>query len=290
MSLEAKAAAGAAFRTRLTAAADRPLVMGILNITPDSFSDGGLHLDLETALARAAAMIRLGADIIDVGGESTRPGAAPVSAWEEMDRVVPLIAAFRERFDAPLSIDTRKSAVARAAVAAGASLWNDITALTGDPDSLAAAADLGCDVVLMHMQGEPKTMQRAPRYGDVVAEVTAWLTDRANRAIDAGVARESVWIDPGVGFGKTSDHNFALLAALDRFVALGYPVVLGASRKGVIRAADPSAMNASDRIGGSLAMALAGQQAGCRMIRVHDVRETVQALKVAQRIESARVA
>ncbi len=270
------------------AIAVRPLVMGILNATPDSFSDGGRHLDLDAALRRGGTMIAQGADILDIGGESTRPGATPVSEAEEIDRVIPLVTALRARFDTPLSIDTRKAAVARAAIAAGARLWNDVTALAGDAGSLSAAAELGCEVVLMHMQGEPRTMQQAPRYDDVVAEVTEWLAARADLALAEGVRREAIWLDPGVGFGKTAEHNFALLAALDRIVALGFPVLLGASRKGLIRAADPSAATPDDRLGGSLAIALAGMRAGCRMIRVHDVRETVQALKVAARIESAR--
>ena len=267
----------------------RPLVMGILNATPDSFSDGGIHLNLGAALARAEAMISQGADTLDVGGESTRPGAAPVSEAEELDRVIPVIAALRQRFAVPLSVDTRKPAVARAALAAGASVWNDVSALSGEPDSLAAAAELGCEVVLMHMRGEPRTMQRAPRYDDVVAEVSGWLMNRVDRALAAGIRREAIWLDPGIGFGKTADHNFTLLAALDRIVGLGFPVLIGASRKGLVHAADASAASAGDRLGGSLAIALAGMRAGCRMIRVHDVRETVQALKVAARIESARV-
>jgi dihydropteroate synthase len=268
----------------------RTQVMGILNATPDSFSDGGLHLRLDAALSRAEVMIDQGADLLDVGGESTRPGAAPVSEAEELDRVIPLITALSARFDTPLSVDTRKASVARAAMAAGATMWNDVTALGGDHDSLAAAAAMGCQVVLMHMRGEPATMQQAPEYENVVAEVTTWLVDRAELAMTAGVRREAIWLDPGIGFGKSPDHNYALLAALRGLAGLGYPVLLGASRKGVIRAADPSATTASDRIGGSLAIALHAAAAGCQMIRVHDVRETVQALEVAARIESAKVA
>ena len=211
-----------------------------------------------------------------------------VSEAEELDRVIPLIAAVRAAFDTPLSIDTRKPAVARAAMGAGAMMWNDVTALNGAEDSLATAAELGCDVVLMHMQGEPGTMQRSPRYEDVVAEVAAWLADQAERALAAGVRREAIWLDPGIGFGKSADHSFALLGALDRIVGLGFPVVLGASRKGLIRAADSTAMNAGDRLGGSLAVALEGRRAGCAMIRVHDVRETAQAFGVAARIDLAR--
>ena len=265
-----------------------PLVMGVINVTPDSFSDGGRYFGLEQALARAEHMIAEGADVLDIGGESTRPGATNVSEGEELARVVPLIAALRERTPTRLSIDTRKSAVARAAIGAGAAMWNDVTALTGSRDSLATAAELGCDVVLMHMQGEPTTMQVAPRYGDVVTEVVGWLAARAEAAMAVGVARDQIWLDPGIGFGKTLAHNLALLAALDRLVALGFPVLLGASRKGMIRKADPTAVETMDRLGGSLAIALAGMRAGCAMARVHDVRETVQAFKVARAIDSAR--
>ena len=261
--------------------------MGILNVTPDSFSDGGRFASLDHALARAELMVAEGADILDVGGESTRPGAAPVGEAEELARVIPVVEALAARGGAPVSIDTRRGAVARAAVAAGAAMWNDVSALTGD-GCLAAAADLGCDVVLMHMQGEPATMQRDPRYGDVVGEVTAWLAGRAEAAVAAGVARERVWLDPGIGFGKTLAHNLALLASLDRLVAVGFPVLLGASRKGTIRKIDPTATDPLDRLGGSLAIALAAARAGCAMLRVHDVRETVQALSVMAAIDSAR--
>ncbi len=264
--------------------------MGILNATPDSFSDGGRFLGLEAALARAEAMIAQGADVLDIGGESSRPGATPVSEAEELARVIPLIRALGRRGGIPLSIDTRKPAVARAAVAAGATMWNDVTGLTGAPDSLDTAAALGCDIVLMHMRGEPATMQKAPRYDDVVGEVFGWLSARAEAAQAAGVARERIWLDPGIGFGKTTAHNLALLGALERLVGLGFPVLLGASRKGFIRAIDPVATEATDRLGGSLAIALAGRQAGCAMVRVHDVRETVQAFKLAARIDSARAA
>jgi len=260
--------------------------MGILNVTPDSFSDGGRFATLGDVLVHAERMIGDGADILDVGGESTRPGATPVSQADELDRVIPVVRALATK-GVPLSIDTRRSAVARAAVDAGASMWNDVSALTGDPDSLAAAAELGCEVVLMHMQGQPATMQREPRYKDVVAEVSAWLTARAEAAMAVGVARARIWLDPGIGFGKTLDHNLALLAGLDRLVALGFPVLLGASRKATIRKIDPTATDPQHRLGGSLAIALAAARAGCAMVRVHDVRETVQALKVMAAIDSA---
>jgi dihydropteroate synthase len=261
--------------------------MGVINATPDSFSDGGRFTTLDAALAQAERLIAEGADILDVGGESTRPGAAPVTQGEELGRVIPLIEALRARHATPLSIDTRKPAVARAAVAAGATVWNDVAALAFAPDGPDTAASLGCDVVLMHMRGEPATMQRAPRYGDVVAEVAEFLGSRAKAALAAGVARERIWLDPGIGFGKTLDHNLSLIAGLGHLVALGFPVLLGASRKGLIHAIDPLAADPLDRLGGSLAMALAGARAGCAGVRVHDVRETVQALKVAAAIEAA---
>jgi len=265
-------------------------VMGILNVTPDSFSDGGRYLDVDEAVARGERMISEGADVLDIGGESTRPRAEPVSEEEEMARVIPVIAGLRARTEVPLSIDTRKSAVARAAVAAGATLWNDVTGLTGDPDSTATAASLGCEVVLMHMQGEPRTMQVSPCYHDVVAEVASWLAGRAEQAMAAGVPPERIWLDPGIGFGKTVAHNLRLLACLDHIVALGFPVLLGASRKGFIRTLDRSAVNPEDRLGGSLAVALAAAAAGCAMVRVHDVAQTVQALRLARAIELARSA
>jgi dihydropteroate synthase len=221
-----------------------------------------------------------GADWLDVGGESTRPGAQPVSPDEELARVIPAIEALRARTRTPISIDTMKPVVARAAVAAGAAMWNDVTALAGAPGSLATAAALGCEVVLMHMQGEPVTMQDDPRYDDVLAEVKAFLAGRAREAEAAGVARARVWLDPGIGFGKTAAHNLALLRGLGEIATLGYPVLVGASRKGMIRLIDRTATNPADRLGGSLAMALAAARAGAAMVRVHDVRETIQALNV----------
>lgn len=264
----------------------RPRVMGIVNVTPDSFSDGGRHDDVEAAILHGLTLLDQGADILDIGGESTRPGAEPVSEAEERARTVPVVQGLRARTRALISIDTYKPGVARAAVEAGADIWNDVTALSspGAPDQAAA---LGCQVVLMHMQGDPQTMQVAPAYGDVFAEVADFLMARAEIAMAAGVARDRIWLDPGIGFGKTADHNLALLAYLDRFVALGFPVLLGASRKGLIRALDPTATAPSDRLGGSLAAALAGAKAGVAAVRVHDVRETVQALKVWSAIEDA---
>lgn len=257
-----------------------PLVMGIVNVTPDSFSDGGRWTTTERAVEQGLRLVEQGADVLDVGGESTRPGAQPVSEAEEIDRVAPVIAAIGARWDGLISVDTMKPAVARAAVVAGAGLWNDVTALTHAPDSVAVAAELGCQVVLMHMKGEPRTMQADPRYEDVVAEVAAWLQERAGAAMAAGVARDRIWLDPGIGFGKTLAHNLALTAHLHRLTDLGFPVLYAASRKRLIQAVDATAVDAGDRLGGSLALALEGARRGARMIRVHDVRETVQALKM----------
>jgi dihydropteroate synthase len=249
------------------------------NVTPDSFSDGGRFLDEAAAVSHALALVEQGADLLDVGGESTRPGSEPVSEAEEIARVVPVIRALRERTAAPIAIDTMKPAVARAAVAAGARMWNDVAALRHAPDALTTAAELGCEVVLMHMLGEPKTMQEAPRYRDVVAEVRDFLGERADAAVRAGVARERVWLDPGIGFGKTLAHNLALLQGLDRIVALGFPVLLGVSRKRFIERLAPGAAP-EDRLGGSLAAALFGAGKGVAALRVHDVRETAQAVRV----------
>jgi dihydropteroate synthase len=262
--------------------------MGVVNLTPDSFSDGGRFLAPEAALAHARRLIAEGADMLDLGAESTRPGAEPASAEAEIARLAPLVRALRAESAVPISVDTMKPEVARAAVAAGATIWNDVTALRHAPDSLATAAELGCEVVLMHMQGEPRTMQAAPQYADVVAEVAEFLAARAEAAMAAGVARERIWLDPGVGFGKHMvRHNLPLLAHLDRIVGLGFPVLLGVSRKRFIGRLDGDAP-ADQRLGGSLAAALAGAAQGVAAVRVHDVRETVQALKVWTAIQAAR--
>lgn len=261
--------------------------MGIVNATPDSFSDGGRFLAPDAALAHARRLIADGADMLDLGAESTRPGADPVPAETEIERLVPLIRAIRAESDVPISVDTMKPGVARAAVAAGAGVWNDVAALRYAPDSLAVAAELGCEVVLMHMQGEPRTMQTEPHYDDVVAEVADFLARRAEAAMAAGVARDRIWLDPGIGFGKHRlRHNLPLLARLDRIVALGFPVLLGASRKAFIGALD-GGRGADQRLGGSIAAALAGAAAGVAAVRVHDVRETVQALAVQAAIAAA---
>ena len=253
-------------------------IMGVVNATPDSFSDGGRSL--EAAIAHARLLIDQGADILDIGGESTRPGAAPVPADEE-------IAAISGTSDIVISIDTMKPEVARAAVAAGADIWNDISALTFAEDSLTTAVELGCEVILMHMRGDPRTMQDAPTYEDVAAEVCGYLAERAQAAMAAGIPRGKIWLDPGVGFGKhMTRHNLPLMRRMDEVVALGFPVLLGVSRKSFVAALDNGAAPA-DRLGGSLAAALWGVQAGVAAVRVHDVRETAQAVKVWTAIAGA---
>ena len=259
---------------------DRVLVMGVINVTPDSFSDGGECTTPAAAVARACAMRDEGADIIDIGGESTRPGAMPVSDREELDRVLPVLEAIvREPALAqtPVSVDTRKPHVMRAALAAGASMINDVSAL-GAQGALAAVLHSDAAVCLMHMQGTPATMQQAPDYVDVVAEVRAFLAQRAQACIDRGIARERIVVDPGFGFGKRRAHNVALLRHLDALCKLGYPVLCGLSRKGVIEERRQS--RAADRLAGSLAAALAAAARGAAIVRVHDVRETADALQV----------
>ncbi|HEY0647555.1 MAG TPA: dihydropteroate synthase [Phenylobacterium sp.] len=261
--------------------------MGIVNATPDSFSDGGRFLDPAAALAHARRLIAEGADMLDVGAESTRPGAEPVPVELEIERIVPLVRAIRAESAVPVSVDTMKPQVARAAVAAGAAIWNDVTALRHAPNSLHVAAELGCEVVLMHMQGEPRTMQAEPHYDDVVTEVAEFLAARAEAAMAAGVARERIWLDPGIGFGKHMlRHNLPLMAGLPRIVALGFPVLLGASRKSFIGALSGGAAP-DQRLGGSIAAALVGASAGVAAVRVHDVAETVQALNVQAAIAQA---
>ena len=265
----------------------RPRIMGVVNVTPDSFSDGGQFLAAQAARDHALSLLDAGADWIDIGAESTRPGAEPVEDAEELDRAIPVIAQIRaERPDALISIDTMKPAVARAAVHAGVQMWNDVNALRAD-GAAETAAELGCLVALMHMQGAPQTMQADPAYEDVVSDVARFLGQRAGAAMACGVAREKLLLDPGIGFGKTLAHNLALMAALDSFAGLGFPVLFGASRKRFIAAVDSTASDAADRLGGSLAAALHAARAGCALIRVHDVRETCQALKVQAAIAGA---
>jgi dihydropteroate synthase len=261
---------------------DRPRIMAILNVTPDSFSDGGLHERLPDALARARAMIAEGADLLDIGGESTRPGADPVSEAEEIARVVPVIAGLRsEGITTPISIDTRNAAVACAAFAAGADLLNDVSALTHDPAMLPLAAASGWPACLMHAQGDPKTMQDAPVYDDVLLDVADYLAARVAAAKAAGLPRSRLLVDPGIGFGKTVAHNLTLLRGLALFHDLGCPILLGASRKRFIGtiggAAEPR-----ERIPGSIAVAVEALRRGAQVVRVHDVKETRQAIALWQ--------
>jgi dihydropteroate synthase len=260
----------------------RPAVMGVLNLTPDSFSGDGLGSDVEAACAQALALEAAGAAVIDMGGESTRPGAARVSVDDELQRVLPVIECLAPQLRVPISIDTRHAQVMRAAVAAGAGLINDVAALR-EPGALQAAADLGVPVVLMHMQGEPGTMQQAPRYVDVVAEVVGFLEARVAACERAGIARRQLLLDPGFGFGKTVEHNLALLRALPRLAQAGLPAVVGLSRKSLIGALTGAAV--TNRLGGSIALALLAAQRGARLLRVHDVEPTVQALAMLEAVQ-----
>ncbi len=262
----------------------RPRVMGVLNVTPDSFSDGGEYLDLAAALRRAETMVEQGADIIDVGGESTRPGALPVSAEDEVRRVVRVIAAIVARLPVPVSVDTSKPEVMRAAVAAGAGLINDVRALTL-PGALEAAADLGVPVCLMHMQGEPGTMQQGPTYSDAVAEVAAFLRERMAACLAAGIPARRILLDPGFGFGKALTHNLALLARLRDIAALGPPLLVGLSRKSMLGAI--TGRPVAGRLAGSLAAAVLAVERGAVLVRVHDVAETVDALRVFTALRQA---
>jgi dihydropteroate synthase len=268
---------------RVLQPAGRPLVMGILNLTPDSFFPGSRQADAGSAVDAAMAMLAAGADVLDLGAESTRPGADAVSPAEEQDRLLPAIEAIRCRCDAPLTADTRHAQTARLALAGGADAINDIGG-GRDRDLVAAVADAGVGLVLMHMQGEPRTMQNEPAYANVVADVTAWLDRQAAAAVEAGVAPGRIMVDPGIGFGKRLEHNLALLANLD-IVAGGRPLLLGASRKSFI--ADLTDAPVDDRLGGSLAAVAAAHRLGSTMVRVHDVAETVQFLAVLGAIDTA---
>ena len=263
-------------------ALDRPRVMGILNVTPDSFSDGGRFVDRERALAHARRMVADGADIIDIGGESTRPGATAVPVDTELERVVPLVEALA-REGILVSVDTQKPDVMRAALAAGAGMVNDVRALQA-PGAIEAAATGHAAVCLMHMQGEPRTMQAEPRYADVVTEVRDFLVGRAQACEAAGIARARIVIDPGFGFGKTVAHNLALLRGLRVLVETGYPVLAGLSRKSMLGGL--AGRDVNDRAAASVAAALAAVARGAGIVRVHDVRETVDALKVWHAIET----
>jgi dihydropteroate synthase len=261
-----------------------PVVMGILNVTPDSFSDGGRYAAIDTAIAHGERMAAQGAGIIDVGGESTRPGAADVAEAEEIARVVPLIEALRARIAVPISIDTSKPAVMRAAIAAGAVMINDVRALR-EPGALAVAAGSDAAVCLMHMQGEPRSMQDDPQYANVVAEVRDFLAARLRDCLKAGIAAERIVLDPGIGFGKRIQHNLDLLANLPVLLALGRPVLVGASRKSMFQ----SLLNrpVGERLAGGLAVGTAAVLAGASILRAHDVAETVDAVRVAAALRTA---
>jgi len=259
---------------------DSILVMGIVNVTPDSFFDGGRYLEAEAAVEHAAGLIEEGAEILDVGGESTRPGAIEISAEEELDRVMPVIERLTREFDVPVSVDTSEAIVMREAVAAGAEMINDVRALeTGD--ALATVAGLKVPVCLMHMQGEPHSMQVDPAYENVVDEVVDYLQSRAETCLAAGIDARHIIVDPGFGFGKTVEHNLLLLRDLERIVQLGYPVMAGFSRKSIVGAL--TGRDVHERLAGSLALALLAAQRGVAIIRVHDVAPTVDALKIWKR-------
>ena len=255
--------------------------MGVLNVTPDSFSDGGRFAGIDAARRHAEAMARDGASIIDIGGESTRPGAAAVSAAEELERVIPVIRALRDTVDLPISVDTSKAVVMREAVEAGAALINDVMALQ-ETGALQAAADLEIPVCLMHMQGRPRTMQKNPAYNDVTDEVETFLRDRAAKCIEAGIVRESIMIDPGFGFGKTHAHNVELLANLRQLRDLEFPVLVGLSRKSIL--GELTGREVEDRLSGSISAAVIAVMNGAQVVRAHDVRETVDALHVASAV------
>lgn len=263
----------------------QPVVMGVLNVTPDSFSDGGRYLQLTDALRRAEAIAAEGAAIIDVGGESTRPGAPPVSVQEELDRVLPVVERLARELPIPISVDTSKPEVMREAARAGAGLINDVRALRL-PGALEVAAACGVPVCLMHMRGEPATMQREPDYADVVTEVYGFLAERVRRCADAGISRDRILVDPGFGFGKTLEHNLSLLRHLDRFVGLAAGLLVGISRKSMIGALLDAPIG--ERLSGSLAAAVIAAWQGAHIIRAHEVQETVRALRVCAAVLAVR--
>jgi dihydropteroate synthase len=264
----------------------RPSVMGVVNVTPDSFSDGGLYLAPPDAIARARELVEQGAALVDIGGESTRPGAAPLTAGEELARVEPVLEALRGM---PVSIDTSKAEVAARAVELGAELVNDVTALRGDEAMADVVAGCGAYVCLMHMQGGPRTMQVAPRYDDVVSEVVAFLEERVAFAVSRGVGEELICVDPGIGFGKTPDQNLELVRRLDEVRALGRPVLVGLSRKSTLGKVlgDPTATTGT--MAASIGAAVSAFERGAWMFRAHDVRETVEALAVAAAVERGKI-
>jgi dihydropteroate synthase len=257
-----------------------PVLMGIVNVTPDSFSDGGLFLDADAAVEHGRRLAAEGAEILDIGGESTRPGADPVSESEELRRVVPVVERLAADGAARISIDTTKAAVARAALDAGATIVNDVSAFRFDPEMAGLVAERGVDCCLMHMLGEPRTMQDDPRYEDVVAEVRSHLEERLAFAVSQGVPERHVWLDPGIGFGKTTEHNLELLRRLDELVAIGRPVVVGTSRKSFLGKLAPRGVR-SDRLPGTIATNVLALERGATVFRVHDVAQNAAALHVA---------
>jgi dihydropteroate synthase len=267
-------------------ALDQPAVMGVLNVTPDSFSDGGDFIDLPRAVARAVEMAEQGVSIVDVGGESTRPGAPEISVQQELDRVLPVIEVLHSELPIPLSIDTSKPEVMRAAITAGAGFINDVNALRSD-QALEVAAATTVPICLMHMQGSPRTMQQEPQYDSVVDDILTYLAQRISACEKAGIPRDRLIIDPGFGFGKTLEHNLALLAGLDRFHSLGLPILVGISRKSMLGAL--TGRPVEQRLAASLAAAVLAVERGADILRVHDVGETVDALKVANAVRAYRV-
>lgn len=279
-------------RSRTLVLGDRTLVMGVLNITPDSFSDGGAFLDSEAAVAQALKLERDGADILDVGGESTRPGSLAVRTEEELRRILPVIELLRDKLRIPISVDTQKAEVAEAALKAGAEILNDVSALRSDPRLAKVAARAGAPVILMHMRGEPSTMQRRPFASDVVRDAMAGLREAVMRARRAGIAKSRILIDPGIGFGKSHEQNFEILARLQEFARLGYPLVIGTSRKAFLgkamtRPGEP-ALPVEERLLGTAATVTASILGGAHIVRVHDVAEIVRAVRVADAIINAR--
>jgi dihydropteroate synthase len=270
-------------RTR-TLVLDRPVVMGVLNVTPDSFSDGGAFLDHDAALRRAAAMVAEGAAIIDVGGESTRPGSTPPSAQEEIDRVAPVVERIAREFDVAVSVDTSRAPVVEAALAAGAHLINDVRGLR-DPAALKAAANAGAAVCIMHMQGDPVTMQVAPHYEDVVGEVSDWLGARIVACREAGIPADAIVIDPGFGFGKTAAHNVALFQSLEVLLRHAVPLLVGVSRKSLV--GHLTGRPVGERLAGSVALAALAAERGASILRAHDVAATVDAVRVGGALRRA---
>jgi dihydropteroate synthase len=267
-----------------TLGGDRPLILGVLNVTPDSFFDGGKHATLDAAIRRCEEMLSEGADIVDVGGESTRPGSEPVPEEEERRRVVPVIEAMVKRFKAPVSVDTQKSGVARAALEAGAAIVNDVSAMTADPGMLELPQSFGAGVVLGHMQGSPATMQQGPFYQNPVTEVREFLFDRVRILAAMGLAKDQIAVDPGIGFGKRTEDNYALIEHLEALDSIGCPVLLGHSRKSFI--GKTPGLEQSDRLHPSVAVALYAALKGASVLRVHDVKATAEALRMVEAVRA----